>query len=371
MMSKSLRFTFLAGWTLSAVLLGACVGVEEEESAQADIDQVVGEAQDPAAGDVAVELSASAPIFREAERVTVSVSFTNVAKRPVRLLAWQTGTDELGEDLFEISRDGEPVDYIGPHYKRAAPTEADYVTVAPGETLSRSVEISSFYDLSKSGDYSIRYAAELKVSGKERTALESGKVAAWIEGRASAIEKVEPSGGGLAGLTASVTYKKCSAAQQTTVLDALNAASSMANGASTYLNGAGSGTPRYVTWFGSYSSSRWNTAKSHFTAIKGALDSKPLALDCSCKQSYYAYVYPDSPYTVYLCKAFWTAPLSGTDSKGGTIVHELSHFTVIGGTDDYDYGQSAAKALAISNPSQALFNADNHEYFAENTPSLQ
>ncbi len=37
--------------------------------------------------------------------------------------------------------------------------------------------------------------------------------------------------------------------------------------------------------------------------------------------------------------------------------------------DDWAYGQSAARSLATSNPTRALDNADNHEYFAENTPA--
>jgi peptidyl-Lys metalloendopeptidase len=69
-----------------------------------------------------------------------------------------------------------------------------------------------------------------------------------------------------------------------------------------------------------------------------------------------------------MCNAFWSAPVSGTDSKGGTIVHEMSHFNVVAGTDDIVYGQSGAKSLALSNPAQAIQNADSHEYFAENTP---
>ncbi|HSN85774.1 MAG TPA: M35 family metallo-endopeptidase, partial [Thermoanaerobaculia bacterium] len=55
----------------------------------------------------------------------------------------------------------------------------------------------------------------------------------------------------------------------------------------------------------------------------------------------------------------------GTDSKAGTLVHEASHFTVVAGTSDYAYGQTACKNLAISNPTNATRNADNHEYFAE------
>ena len=62
--------------------------------------------------------------------------------------------------------------------------------------------------------------------------------------------------------------------------------------------------------------------------------------------------------------------MTGTDSKGGTIIHELSHFNVVAGTDDHAYGQTAAKRLAKRSPKKALDNADNHEYFAENTPAL-
>ena len=38
-------------------------------------------------------------------------------------------------------------------------------------------------------------------------------------------------------------------------------------------------------------------------------------------------------------------------------------------TADYAYGQTAAKDLARTNPKKAIQNADNHEYFGENTPA--
>ena len=78
-----------------------------------------------------------------------------------------------------------------------------------------------------------------------------------------------------------------------------------------------------------------------------------------------ARIRPDCPYRVHLCNAFWNAPSLGIDSKAGTLVHETSHFTVVAGTQDYAYGTTAAKNLAISNPDRAVMNADNHEYFAE------
>ena len=46
------------------------------------------------------------------------------------------------------------------------------------------------------------------------------------------------------------------------------------------------------------------------------------------------------------------------------------YLTANGETNDYAYGQTAAKNLAIGNPANAVMNADNHEYFAENNPVL-
>jgi peptidyl-Lys metalloendopeptidase len=144
----------------------------------------------------------------------------------------------------------------------------------------------------------------------------------------------------------------------------------MADDANAYLGTRTAGT-RYTKWFGTYDATRYATVTSHFVNIKDAFDSKPVTVDCSCKESYYAYVYPTQPYKVYVCNAFWSAPLTGTDSEGGTLIHEVSHFNVVAGTDDWAYGQTAAASLAKKKPARAVDNADSHEYFGENTPALQ
>ena len=101
------------------------------------------------------------------------------------------------------------------------------------------------------------------------------------------------------------------------------------------------------------------------------MDTASVNFNCTCTDSAYAYVYSNQPYTIYLCNAFWNAPSTGTDSKAGTLIHEMSHFSVVAGTDDWAYGQSAARNLAIRSPKRAVDNADSHEYFAENTPAQQ
>ena len=108
----------------------------------------------------------------------------------------------------------------------------------------------------------------------------------------------------------------------------------------------------------------------NFVKIDSAMDQSggQIKINCGCSQNYYAYVYPTREYEIFVCKAFWTANTTGTDSKAGTLIHEMSHFNVVAATDDVVYGQTGAKSLAISNPDRAIQNADSHEYFAENTP---
>ncbi|CAE6441427.1 unnamed protein product [Rhizoctonia solani] len=173
-----------------------------------------------------------------------------------------------------------------------------------------------------------------------------------------------------------VSFTGCSADQQTQIKAAATASDAMVANANSYLSSLTSGKPRYTTWFGSFDQSRYNTVASHFKNI--GTDATSINYDCTDCLTHpsmdypntYAYVDPGVPSKIYLCGAFWNAPTTGTDSKAGTIVHENSHFTVNGATEDHVYGQGEAQALAKSNPAWAVMNADSHEYFAENTPAL-
>ncbi|MEH6437987.1 M35 family metallo-endopeptidase [Massilia sp. DD77] len=104
--------------------------------------------------------------------------------------------------------------------------------------------------------------------------------------------------------------------------------------------------PRYATWFGAPEPQRGQKVGANFAAIKDAFETRPLAIDCGCNEPYFAYVYPVQPYKIYVCEAFWSAAITGTDSRGGTLVHEMSHFDAVAGTDDHVYGQAGAAELA-------------------------
>jgi peptidyl-Lys metalloendopeptidase len=350
------------GGLVGAALLGAC-GEPMEPLGQEQAEQ-----QAYAEGAIKASLSVDKASLSASEDLRVTVTLTNVSSHPVSLLEWNTPAKGLTEDLFVLTLNGERVEYEGPHFKRPAPQAEHFITLAPGESLTRTVGLTGFYDLSRSGQYTLRYevGAEHGHGAGMVAALESNEASVYLQGRANPMLQQAAAQGTVRA--AALSYTNCTTTRQSSIATAFSSAQSITNNSVTYLNGTPGAKARYTTWFGAYSLTNWNTAKAHFAAIKSAFDTKAVVVDCSCTQSYYAYVYPSQPYKIYVCSAFWSAPNTGTDSKSGTLVHEMSHFTVVAATDDWAYGQSAAKSLATSNPTRALDNADSHEYFAENTP---
>lgn len=105
-------------------------------------------------------------------------------------------------------------------------------------------------------------------------------------------------------------------------------------------------TARYTTWFGAYSAANHNTILTHFTNLNSN-NYSAYAFDCYCTDSgVYAYSSPSKYVSgprlycttvlrslcsygkVFLCGSFWIAPVNGTDSQGGTLIHEVCTFTL-------------------------------------------
>ncbi len=137
----------------------------------------------------------------------------------------------------------------------------------------------------------------------------------------------------------------------------------------------------FATWFGIYSPARAERVRRNLKAIHRVLDSADLRFYCgdpnepTCKGSTYAYVYSTEPYAVTLCPMFFTMPMlpGGSPSDAvyedgtmeGTLIHEISHFDVVAGTDDSCYSRSDCADMAIDDPTSAMANADSYQYFAE------
>src|SRR5262249_27216612 len=97
------------------------------------------------------------------EGLIANLSFKNVSagdgkERERRLLAG----DEAGEltwSPFEVTHRGVRVPYAGKMVKRAAPRDADYRTLAPGEVVTATTNLKDAYHFTEPGAYRIRYAS--------------------------------------------------------------------------------------------------------------------------------------------------------------------------------------------------------------------
>lgn len=330
----------------------------------------------PAPLDVTVKTTQSE--HTAGEPLWIEVTLRNNSPQSVQFLTWNTPFEgSFNADMFRI--DGVRATYLGKLVKRAAPAADEIHTLAPGAALRATIDLAQGYAFEQDGTASVRLATTIMqvVSAKtdhglvvETQPLTSNPVTMALHDTWLTAKQWQ------APLPQSGTAN-CSSSQSSAISSALSAAASMATDAGGALSSTSEAqrpsAARYVTWFGAYTAQRYNTVSSHFANIKNNLSKA--TVDCTCNgvsnpQGTFAYVYPTKPYTIYVCGAFWQAPVSGTDSKGGTLVHEMSHFNVVAGTDDHVYGQSGARNLAKTNPDKAIDNADSHEYFAENTPKL-
>lgn len=325
---------------------------------------------------IKVELSMDQQEYSATDELKLNVTLTNTTDEAITFLKWETPFEnDFTGDMLTVKYEGQSVQYIGKMVKRIAPTEDDYQVVESGETIVASIDISEGYAIEQGGDYTIVFNKHLQIVDNsvakrlsDEVAFKSAELSSPVMNFTLAEKR------NVKQRAKQANFSSCSAGQQTTLNNAQAAAITIALESRDILNNTATSdratAERYTTWFGRFTTDRYSTVTNHFTKIHDALANQQVGFLCDCNENFFAYVFVGDEYNIHLCNAFWNADLNGTDSQAGTLVHEVSHFTVVSSTDDHAYGQRAAKGLAINNPIKAVDNADNHEYFAENTPKL-
>ncbi len=345
---------------------------------------------------VTVELALDKETYKSSDPLKLTFSITNESRTRARVLTWHTPFEGFKGDIFDVESSFGRVPYIGRLVKRGPPTESDYITLAPGRTERVTVDLAEAYDISDATPHSVRYrSARLRGEPVQRARARTKREAMprlfeqfEIRSNSATFQLAQPRpqrrsappkdmlkrSGSAPSLAKDPLFSECSASRKAEVEAALVEATKLARSAMEALVNTEvwerNTAERYKDWFGDYTSGRYTAVLLHMSAIWATLENRSLSFDCACEdehESSFAYV-SNREFPIYLCNAFWNASLSGTDSRAGTIIHEVSH--VVASTDDHAYGHSECAQLANSDPSTAIDNADSHEYFAENTPAL-
>jgi peptidyl-Lys metalloendopeptidase len=368
--ANKLAYALAAAFLLCLWLLSAGVAVANNSGAA-----TVG--SDTAAAPLRVEL--------QVEGQSLVARLFNDSGAPLAFLPWGSPFGEvLDADVLSI-RDTEVLPglqyellYNGLLLKRGDPQHHNMVTLSAGQSVAARITPADHYAIDIASTYQIRYRGSLRYTTKIdelndqslairhdllSIALESDPVTTALAVPPETRAAVAPA------------FASCSATQQSELQSALQSAETIARNASVALGsldiGQRSDSPRYAQWFGAYSETRFNIVNAGFRNIRSVLENNRIDFICGClRDGTFAFINRARPFEINLCPAFWPAAENGRDSRAGTIVHELSHFNEILGTNDFRYGQGPAADLALSSPDQAVLNADNYEYFAENTPAI-
>ncbi|MFT6877228.1 MAG: peptidyl-Lys metalloendopeptidase [Granulosicoccus sp.] len=317
---------------------------------------------------------------------SIDVSLTNTGAETVSVLLWDTPFEHtLSNNVFLVEKavKGFPFlqasKYSGRSVKRSKPSVEHYRVIQPGEMISANLTLNEHYDITQFGEHSVRFAGDIRyevINGLQGRAKNTFGTINTMNRAELLTDSVAVSlTPNLRPRLRTPTYDSCSVQERVDIVEAAEIAEILINTALSGLQGLVGNdrvsSPRYNAWFGKYSDSRFSQVVSNFTAIDQALENETLQFNCDCTESgIFAFVFPAFPYSMTLCPSFRSANANGQDSRAGTIIHELSHFINVAGTDDHVYGQDGARALAISNPDLVISNADSYEYFAENAPPV-
>ena len=182
---------------------------------------------------------------------------------------------------------------------------------------------------------------------------------------------------GFSQAVAAAEFEGCTKAERGIIIAALDRSERLALTAATAIGP----TPVYRRWFGKFSSENGDKVRRTLKSIVTAIRTDEISTECVnigrglCDQDTYAFVDPDEHYEVKLCPNFFemqtmkdlddATAAEGSGTRAGTIIHEISHFTIVAGTDDICYSREICSEMAITAPLDSLINADSYQYFVE------
>ena len=106
-----------------------------------------------------VTLTTDKPGYARGEKILLRFDVENLMGTPQKFLRWHTPFEGFRNDFLDVqpSGGGEPVPYQGILASRAPPGPSAYLTLAPGEKATSSIELTEAYPVEKPGAYVVRY----------------------------------------------------------------------------------------------------------------------------------------------------------------------------------------------------------------------
>ena len=172
-------------------------------------------------------------------------------------------------------------------------------------------------------------------------------------------------------------YIRCTPDERAIIESAISEAFDALSAATVAIN---SSNGAYQQWFGIWDPVRAKRVRNTLSGLKNHIRINKTTYFCAqngeqnCNDGTYANVFPNDPSTIYICQNYFNLPdlrdssfqeVFDSGTRAGTIIHEMSHYDVVGGTVDNCYNREVCSDYARRSPNRAVHNADSFQYFAE------
>jgi len=323
------------------------------------------------AGDLKVTVNAISSSVKTVDDIIISAVITNPTNKDIRVIAKNNILDSSPTKSFSVSKAGKNVVFSGIRATYDFSASGVYKTIPAGSSIAvNHTGLGALYDFASSGTGTFTFAPNnLFQTAVDQPALvvDTPPVTVQVSQAAQKREQLYPR----------LSHPQCAdAGRQQIITDSLTYARSLAGGAATDIQ-THPNSAEFNSYFGGNAQSDiWyrldiiaGDLASSGTRIIGCTD--PAGI-CGGNGGVIAYtlivtsggaiVQSD----IYTCDIFFTVVQptpsvctngfdSTTSSRGGVILHELSHATSL--TSDLGYGCSVAAGLSVANKRN---NADNY-----------
>ena len=93
--------------------------------------------------------------------VKFKFEITNRGKQAVNVLTWNTPLEGFFGKFLQITGPQGELEYSGAMVKRGAPTREDYVSIRPGATKTKTLDLATAYELKAAGKYEVVFTGKL------------------------------------------------------------------------------------------------------------------------------------------------------------------------------------------------------------------
>jgi lysine-specific metallo-endopeptidase family protein len=352
-----------------------------------------------------LDATLEAPYSFDAQRsAVVRLTLRNNGDEAVTVYKWDTPFAPAGGRLprsqfFVTDSAGAEVRYRG-RWVNMGPILADqFYTICPGEELSKEVDLIHEYDYGNGGAFAVSYSLDVDrepdvglVSATDRSAfvrnaqvhIDSNPVLIQVNGPVPRVAAAIGDASQVASIDAAKNRAFDYVWNANIFMDERYDRVRGDDGTYKYVFVP---QPRYERLFGSHnplepmpdepgwgdgdSAQVYKAVGALFECIVGGPGVR-LNPMCGCPGyplETSAWSEYDTTFVAHFCKKFFSLPEFDTyASRIGTIVHEFSHFNAYyPGRSDYAYGRDVVEKLTKSDRSTAVRNADNFEYFVNDT----